>query len=311
MKNYVTVLNHKYLPQLLALYESMNQHCGDFNLFVVCIDELLFSQLTELNLKQIVLLDLESIEKKNVRLAKIKTSRTFREYCWTLASFSFSLVKDQYPDIEELTYIDADIYFFSSPEQIIAEFERSGKSVLITEHAYAPEYQFISKTAGLFCVQFISVKFCDASMKVIKEWQDLCEECCCEEPKDGKFGDQKYLDEWPEKYSDTVHILEQKNLTQAPWNINEYSTNPVFYHFHGFRLISPSVVTLFQMYEVAITRKCIYSEYVQSIRKQLGILRKHKIVVPFFSENTLPLLFLRKLKWHMFHKTLYRYETLR
>ena len=42
-----------------------------------------------------------------------------------------------HPEIDVLTYLDADLYFYSSPEPIFSEFQ--GASVLIHEHRYSPE----------------------------------------------------------------------------------------------------------------------------------------------------------------------------
>ena len=53
-----------------------------------------------------------------------------------------------------MTYVDADVWLLKSPRPVFEEFERSGKSVFITRHAYAPEYDQADVT-GEFCVQFV------------------------------------------------------------------------------------------------------------------------------------------------------------
>lgn len=306
MDNYVTVLNHKFLPQLLALYDSMLAHCGDFRLFVICIDRSLVEQLAMIKLPNAVSIDLEKIEAANERLHHIKDSRNLREYCWTLASFSFSIVKNAFPKINQLTYIDTDLFFFSSPECFFKELDNSGKDILITEHAFAPEYECLKENSGLFCVQFITLKYTVRAEAVIKEWQDLCEESCSEKIENGKFGDQKYLETWPDKYPDIVHVLHQKDKTIAPWNINYYSGTPVFYHFHGFRLLSKNLVQRFILpYKASLDRGWIYTQYGKSLRKQIRLIKKLGIEVPCFTCKIFTYWPLRSLKRRLINKELY------
>lgn len=306
MNNYVTVLNHKFLPQLLALHDSMLIHCGDFRLFVICVDMTLAEQLEIIKLPNTVSIDLEKIESADARLQQIKASRNLREYCWTLASFSFSIVKNAFPEISQLTYIDTDLFFFSSPECFFKELDESGKDILITEHAFAPEHEYFKENCGSFCVQFIPAKYTVRAEAVIKEWQDLCEESCSELVKNGKFGDQKYLETWPNKYPDIVHVLQQKDKTIAPWNINYYSGTPVFYHFHGFRLLSKNLVQRFILsYKVSLDRGWIYIQYGKSLRKQIRLIKKLGIEVPSFTCKTLTYWPLRSLKRRLINKELY------
>ena len=47
-------------------------------------------------------------------------------------------------------------------------------------------------------------------------------EWCFNRFEEGKFGDQKYLDKWPELFDDKVHILSNKELLLAPWNATRF-----------------------------------------------------------------------------------------
>jgi hypothetical protein len=93
-------------------------------------------------------------------------------------------------------------------------------SVLITDHRYAPEYDQ-SKGSGKYCVQFICFKNDDNGMKALKWWRDACIDWCFSRIKDGKFGDQKYLDDWTTQYSG-VHELQHLGGGVAPWNVRQY-----------------------------------------------------------------------------------------
>lgn len=63
-------------------------------------------------------------------------------------------VLDHY-DVDSCTYIDADLYFFSSPQILIDEV--GDNSVMITEHRYTEKYDQ-TKTSGKYCVQFVFLR---------------------------------------------------------------------------------------------------------------------------------------------------------
>src|SRR4029079_1632008 len=85
----------------------------------------------------------------------VKSNRTFVEYCWTLTPCTPKLVFDRDPSAQRVTYLDADMFFLKEPTPVFEEWEASGKSVLITDHAYHAEYDQ-SATSGQYCVQFLS-----------------------------------------------------------------------------------------------------------------------------------------------------------
>ena len=128
------------------------------------------------------------------------------------------------------------MYFMKSPKLLFNEFEKSGKAVMITPHNYAPQYDQSSKS-GKYCVQFIIFKRYE-SENVRKWWETKCLEWCYQRVEENKFGDQKYLDQFPLKFKNYVHILEKKEYIQAPWNARIFeSKDCLIYHFHGLRLI--------------------------------------------------------------------------
>ena len=80
---------------------------------------------------------------------------------------------------------------------------------------------------------------------VRKWWEERCIEWCYGRFEDGKFGDQKYLDDWPERFYDAVHVLGNKELALAPWNAIRFPYGKsIFYHFHGVRIISNNTLNI-------------------------------------------------------------------
>ncbi len=139
-----------------------------------------------------------------------------------MTPFACQAVFDRDPSARRATYVDADVFFFDDPRILLKELDESGKHVLITEHAYAPEYDR-SHDSGRFCVQFLTFDRSDPAQDVMRWWQERCLEWCFARYEDGKFGDQVYLDQWPTLFGDRVHIVRQVEKTLAPWNVRHFS----------------------------------------------------------------------------------------
>ena len=81
--------------------------------------------------------------------------------------------------------------------------------------------------------------------KALNWWHKQCMKWCSSKIEDGKFGDQKYLDDWRERFPD-VCVSINKGIGLAPWNIGRYSITfwngklyvdedlLLFYHFQKF-----------------------------------------------------------------------------
>ena len=121
------------------------------------------------------------------------------------------------------------------------------KSVMITPHWYTPKYEK-SQDSGIYCVHFTTFKNDDIGLGVLKWWRKECLNWCYNRHEDGKFGDQKYLDDWPTRFQG-IHILQNRGGGDiAPWNAGQYKFQknknesimgkyksnkftPVFFHF--------------------------------------------------------------------------------
>ena len=282
MENFVTLFNKDFLPQGMALHKSMQRHIKQYILWILCVDDQTYDILKSLKLENVRLLQLSFFETEKLRA--IKKTRTLGEYCWTLTPFTPRFVFDTDKTIGRVTYLDADIWFMKDPKPIFDEFEKSGKHVLITEHAYAPEYDQTS-TSGRFCVQFITfTRSCGE--KIRSEWEKQCVDWCYARFEGDKFGDQKYLDSWPHRHADSVHILEEKGSALAPWNSIVFpQTDAIFFHFHGLRIVSRNWLIIGQYRIPFLVRKNIYKPYtldlkscVDELERNHFILKKHSVL---------------------------------
>jgi hypothetical protein len=274
-EHYVTLFDATFLPHGLALHQSMLRNAGDFHLWVVAMDEAARDALERLDLEHVTVLPLPEVE--NSALLSVKESRSRGEYCWTLTPFTPSIVFAADPAAQRVTYLDSDLWFVRDPAPLFAELEESGRSVLITDHAYAAEYDQ-STLSGRFCVQFMPFVR-DAGADVLTWWQDRVIEWCYARFEDGKFGDQKYLDDWPERFPAGVHVLEQESAMQAPWNAARFDPAEArIFHFHELRTMSADRVRLGHYRIPRATLDAIYAPYLSDLADGLDRLRRIGVV---------------------------------
>ena len=279
MEHYVTLFDSLFLPQGLALHMSMERHVNNYILWIICVDDQVHEDLSKLNLANVNLLRLSKLE--TPELLTVKPSRTKVEYCWTLTPFAPRFVFEADSTAHRVTYIDADLWFRKNPAPIFREFDASRKQVLITDHAYAPEYDN-SALSGQYCVQFVTFSR-EGGEVVRKFWEDCCIDWCYARTEEGKFGDQKYLDDWPQRFSEFVHVLINKELMLAPWNATRYPYgNSVLWHFHALRIISNPSEKLSVVNGDYFLPKCtldnVYQPYLEDLRVIAESLAKKGIV---------------------------------
>lgn len=283
MEHFVTLFDSLFLPQGLALHASMQRHIKHYTLWVLCVDDEVHQVLQTFALPNVRLLQLSQLETTD--LLRVKAERTKGEYCWTLTPFAPRFVFEADAKINRVTYIDADLWFRKDPVAIFKELEASGKSVLITDHGYAPEYDQ-SATSGQFCVQFIVFKRQDGDV-VRRWWEERCIEWCYARAEGGKFGDQKYLEKWPDIFADQVHVLQNSEWALAPWNVTRFPYgNSVFFHFHGLRIVDKKNINLGAYSLPKVVLQFIYSPYLDDIKTAIKCLVECGITIKSQAKST-------------------------
>lgn len=281
IEHFVTLFDSNFLPQGLALHASL-ERClkGSYKLWILCLDDQVFDCLNLLGLNHVSLQKLSALETPELLLAK--NNRSLREYCWTLTPFAPSFVFDSDKEVGRVTYLDADTWLLRDPSEIFSELEHSGKSVLITDHAYALEHDQ-SETSGKFCVQFVTFSRVDGE-QVRSWWEKKCLEWCYARFEDGKFGDQKYLEKFPELFSDKVHVAQDLGSFMAPWNATRFSCKDVvLWHFHGLRIIKLfGTIRLYygDYFLPAEVLQEIYLPYAKDIATAIEMIKACGIEVP-------------------------------
>jgi len=246
MKNFCTLFDSNYLIKGLTLYFSLMKVNDNFNLVIVCFDDICFNILSDLKLPNITLVKLDNFEDE--KLKKIKKTRTAQEYCWTCTPIVPLYVLEHYNNIGQITYLDADLFFFSDYEILFNELENG--SVLITKHRYAENAEKNNLISGIYNVQFLIFNNDKRGLQVLHWWGERCLEWCHNRVEDGKFGDQLYLNDWLDRFKG-IKVLKHLGGGVAPWNVYQYKIEKkekvlinnvplIFYHFHRFHELSKS-----------------------------------------------------------------------
>jgi hypothetical protein len=265
--------------------ESLSKHCSNYHLYVFAFDEKCHAVLNELNLPNITVISLTEFEDAN--LLAVKPSRSRVEYFWTCTPATILFCVEKFK-LDHCTYLDADLCFYSDP---IILFEEMGeKSVLIVEHRYTPGFDY-SETCGKYNVQYMVFKNNNAGLEVLRWWYYACLDWCYSRFEDGKLGDQKYLDDWAERFKQ-VHVLQNEGGGVAPWNVQQYrivQSNPiifanrktkfqfalVFYHFHNLAFYTNNLVqfTTPLLILSGQVQKKIYYPYVRMLLRIADTIR--------------------------------------
>lgn len=235
-RSYATLFDSRYAAQGLALYESLRRHSSQpFLLNILALDHECELVLRGLDLEFAGVTSIDEFEQYVHGMKEARGNRTYREYCWTCASaFTEDILGD---DAEEITYIDADVLFFSDPEPVFTEI--GTRSIAITPHNFIPSKQYLDVN-GLYNVGFVHFKNTQAGVQCLAKWAAQVRERCsvlvgC--------GDQRYLDAFPVNFPADCHVIQHIGVNVGPWSLANWEVTEgpylddvplVAYHYHEY-----------------------------------------------------------------------------
>jgi len=241
----------------------MVRHCGDFVLHVLAWDDAVLDWIDEAPRNVLGIGTGEFFTfRNNLKLTSLPGPQRSRvEHMWTCGPAHVAMVMERTG--QPVTYIDADLFAFGSPEPFFAEAGDAPAAFCGHNFAHVadglpgPTWE---SHAGLFGE--LNVGLCHfRDIRVAQRWAELCREWCYLKP-DGvievhdterpsrvvaqRFGDQKYLEQLVREFGAVV--IKNKAAMIGPWNIHTASLQvldgvphfggvPIgFYHFSGLRL---------------------------------------------------------------------------
>lgn len=267
----------------------MREHCQPFRLWVLCMSDECHRQLSALGLPGIEVLKLENLESYDADLAATSSTRSMIEYYFTCTPALMTWLMKTQREIETLTYVDADLYFFASPNFLFKEFE--GSSILIVPHRFSERNRHLLKW-GVYNVGWVSFRRDEAGLACLSWWRRSCLEWCHDFVDGDRFADQRYLDVFPSRFAG-VQICGHPGINLAPWNLDNYVLSEglygealvdgkpvIFFHFHRFRRIA-SFLWRTSHYEYGArldrrVRRLLYARYLRDIIHAEGMVSTTK-----------------------------------
>ena len=278
MHAFCTYFDRDYLPRGLALYRSLKQHCPEFRLWVLCMDRDCLRTLQQQHLPELRLIALEELEAAEPRLLEAKRNRSRIEYYFTCTPALPLYVLRRQTDVDVITYLDSDLFFFADPAPLFDEM--GDRSIAIIPHRFAPHLREMERN-GLYNVGWISFRRDTQGLACLEWWRDRCLEWCYDRPEGRRYADQKYLDDWPTRFAGVV-VLSHKGANLAPWNVSNYELRErdgrvwineqplIFFHFQGLKQIRnwlfDTNMAGYRVRPARIVVRRIYAPYIQTLR---------------------------------------------
>lgn len=282
-RHFCTYLDHRYLSRGLALAGSLQRHCPDMRLWVLCLDDLAHTALVALNLAHVVPISLADFERGDTALRAAKSNRSLIEYYFTCTPSLPLYVLRHQPEVDIVTYVDADLFFFGSPEPLFAEI--GDRSIGIIPHRF-PDTMRELEQYGVFNVGWLTFRRDAHGLQCLEWWRERCLEWCFDRVEGDRFADQKYLDQWPARF-EGVHIIQHHGANLATWNIRRHCITKsagdvmvddqalIFFHFHHLkRHASWLFETDFHAYHTRpcrVVKRDIFSPYLATLDKQARV----------------------------------------
>lgn len=282
---YFTLSDRNFLPRTLAMCKSLRYFDSKSPIYYFNTESLSSVELEafhEIEVQVIPLIDFLDTG----LVAHLKETRSFLEFMWTLPSQILNKMWELEEFCTDFTYLDADIYFYDDPSNIWDEIPE--KAISIVRHNFSTRLEKIFIDSGEFNVSWVSVPNTPIGRLAASKWAEDCLEICSDKPvfHNGRlvYGDQKYLDYWPELYGSNLHIINHIGAGVAPWNFEryEFSISPpctvngkpiIFFHFssHQFGfLLSRKMGTEYS--KVKKYPKLAFKIYECALRESMEIL---------------------------------------
>jgi len=214
-----------------------------------CFDQLSFDSIVEIKSKNVVPIFYKDLENFYPQLKVAKKNRNFVEYFFTCSPATCNYVVSNFLEVDLITYLDADLFFFDSPLKIFEEIE--GYSIGIISHRFN-FFTKRNKIYGEFNVGWVSFRRDTNGLDCLNNWMNDCIDWCYQKIEKTRFADQKYLNYWPQNYKG-VKVIGNIGANVAIWNIKNYKISfkdgkilmngipLIFYHFASLKQINESL----------------------------------------------------------------------
>jgi len=276
---FCTYFDHRYLARGLALIDSLRVHgCRD-EIWVVCLTEICAEILRSIKSPGVHVLRITDLEDFCPALRPLRDERSAAEFYFTCTPLLVQFVFARCADVEVVSYLDADMYFFEPPAAVFKEIGDAPAAII--PHNYPRRLRKMERY-GTYNVGWVSFDRSTEGQRLLDWWAKRCLEWCHDwvDEANDRFADQRYLQRF-HTVAPGTRILRNKGFNLAPWNIANYQMSVqngrvfadedtlVFFHFHGVKKgLQGRYFNAHRVFHApfdALIRERIYRPYVDKI----------------------------------------------
>ena len=220
---------------------------------------------------------LTELESRFPSLLAVKGQRSRAEYFFTCTPWVTSLAMDWCAPGGWVTYLDADLAFFATPDPVFAEL--GDASIGLIDHFYRRDHAHLERF-GRFNVGWVSFRADENGREALQWWGSECLAWYSDHPQDGRFADKGYLDAFPDRFAG-VHEIQHPGANLGPFNVDSRTITAtgggevrvdgeplLFFHFHGVRRMVGRYVSMhipFGTRANEVVRERIYRPYIDDL----------------------------------------------
>jgi hypothetical protein len=295
-----TLCSNNYLAQAKNLGDSLFRHNHEYKFIIGLVDKFhqsidytFFKNSTFIPVESLNLADFDSLWKR-YNVIELNTC--------VKASY-FKKIKQLYPLVKNIIYLDPDIQVFSSLKSI--EEWLTSSDILITPHALTPlpldgcmPSENIFLNYGIYNLGFIAL---NATGKEFDEftswWESRTLRFGFIDEANGFFVDQLWINLVP-IYFKKVNVINHMGYNMAPWNLHERlplekrneewilqgGEKLIFYHFSSFNVEKPDIISKYYNRYNFDASKNLFDLYCQYYKSMIdNKIHELKIIAPHYN----------------------------
>jgi len=222
-RHFLTYFDTLYAARGLAMIESMFVHCPGAELTVLCLDEQVRGILADRWGERITTVSCKDLAQSQPRLAAMRSERAPWEFYATHKAVLVGYALARAPANALISFIDADTYFYSSPETLFEAMQ--GYSIGVSSHRFLRPNDPLLRY-GKFNAGFGIWRNDLVGRLCIESWTEECLNWCFNRVEGERFMNQGYLSAWPDRFPG-VTVLEHPGHNLAYWNVRSHRLQQV------------------------------------------------------------------------------------
>lgn len=276
-----TICSNNYLAQALTLGNSLLTHNPNYIFKIALVDRR--NESVDYRRIPYEVIEVESIDIKSFNNMFMQYNIT--ELNTAVKPFYFFYFLNNYPEIDQIIFLDPDIFVYSSffaLDQVLKNNE-----IVIMPHFTTPLDDDKSQTendflnTGIYNLGFIALKRGGNTLNMLTWWAKRLETKAYIKLEKGMFTDQIWINYVP-LFFNNVCIFLHPGYNMAYWNMHErFITNIgivnkngisyplVFFHFSGFNPLKPDILSKHQNRFTFENRKdvaTLFEDYCEQLR---------------------------------------------